>query len=362
MNLAARSSRAEGEGGGAPGSETAGRTPENGEAFLIAGFGGIGDHVRCFALARHVARRFPGVAIDFLCRSPTDRLVRFVPELRKAWVDNTPHRALGLRQKLGLAGRLRSERYRRVYVVSRTYKAAIVPFLAGIPERVGWFGEGRLFLINQVRWGEGQIHGETEKVCALAREPGEVMEAILPPRLKVEPTDLYAWQKSAQAVPDGRPVIALAPGAYNVKRLWPAQRFAEIAAAFAARGFAVWVLGGPAEAEAARIIAAAAPVRDFTATPLEEAVFQAASANVLLGNDSGILHMTAALEVPCVGLFGPTVCAITGPSNACVREVRPPQGSLDLSQISTRTVEDALLMQISHLQHSMSTFSFTEQW
>ncbi|WP_429004845.1 lipopolysaccharide heptosyltransferase II [Roseixanthobacter psychrophilus] len=309
-----------------------------------------------------MARRHPGVAIDFLCRSPTDRLVRFVPELRKAWVDDTPHRALGLQEKFDLASRLRGEKYRRVYVVSRTYKAAIVPFLAGIPQRVGWFGEGRLFVINQVRWGEKEIHGETEKVCALAREPGEVMEAILPPRLKVQPADLYAWQKSNQIPADGRPVLAIAPGAYNVKRLWPAQRFAEIAAAFAARGFSVWVLGGPAEAEAARIIAAAAPVRDFTTTPLEEAVFQVASSSVVLGNDSGMLHLTGALEVPCVGLFGPTVCAITGPSNTCVREVRPPRGSLDLTQIPVRAVEDALLMQISHLQHSMSTFSFTEQW
>ena len=170
--------------------------PDSGRdgAFLIVGYGGIGDHVRCLALVRHVAAAHPGAVIDFLCRSPVDQIVRFVPDLRKALVDDTPHGRLCVRQKLRLAARLRRERYRRVYVVSRTFKSAVLPFLAGIPERIGWLGEGRVVLINRFRTGERGHPGETEKICAL--EGGGWCEHLTP-RLVVDPAELEAWRARA---------------------------------------------------------------------------------------------------------------------------------------------------------------------
>lgn len=313
------------------------------EAFLIVGFGGIGDHVRCFALARHVAALNPGVAIDFLCRSPSDRLVPFVPDLRRAFVDDTAHGRLGVRAKLRLAARLRAQRYRRVFVVSRTLKSAIVPFIAGIPERVGWLGEGRVGLINRPRFGERGLHGETEKVCALASEKGLAgCGPMLPPRMVVPPEALARWQAETLGSAPSMPVLALAPGAYNDQRLWPLERFADVARCFAARGWDIWVLGGPKEREMARTIGSVAPLRDFTQTPLEEAVLQLASATLFLGNDSGMLHMAGALGVPSVGLFGPTALEVTGPRNPGVVGVRPPPGSIDLKEIDSAAVIAAL--------------------
>jgi len=315
--------------------------------FLICGFGGIGDHVRCFALARHVAAAHPGIAIDFLCRSPTHRLVPFVPELRKGFIDDTPHGRLGLREKLDLAARLRREGYQRVYVVSRAFKAAIVPFLAGIPERVGWLGEGRIGLINRPRTGDRAIYGETERVCALATPDAKPPAQILMPRLVVTDAQRDAWQRreldTPMSAPRAKPVLALAPGAYNVARLWGAERFAALAAAFVARGWEIWVLGGPQERAAAAVIAAAAPIRDFTHSPLEDAVLQLASADLVLGNDSGMLHIAGAVGVPSLGLFGPTVLEITGPRNPTVAGIRPPDGSIDLAAITVPAVEAALL-------------------
>lgn len=325
------------------GAEPTGQGQSGGrEAILIAGFGGIGDHVRCFGLARHVAQQFPGRPIDFLCRSPVDRLVPFVPDLRAAFVDNTPHGRLGLADKIRLARRMREQRYGRVYVVSRTVKAALIPFLAGIPERVGWLGEGRVLLINRMRTGERDAPGETEKVCALARADGTEPFCCLPPRMAVDPQALAQWQHMALGGAPCAPVFAIAPGAYNLVRQWPVERFGAVARDYAARGWQVWVLGGPKEREMARAMAAMAPVRDFTDTPLEAAVHQLASANLFLGNDSGMLHMAGALGVRSVGLFGPTALEVTGPRNPCVAGVRPPPGSIDLSEIPTAWVLDAL--------------------
>lgn len=326
--------------------------------ILVAGYGGIGDHVRCFALVRHVAALHPGVPIDFLCRSPTDRVVRFVPELRKAFVDDTPHGRFGLKEKLRLAGRLRSEGYSRVYVVSRTVKSAIVPFLAGIPERVGWFGEGRALLINRIRRGERSYPGETEKICGLAPlKPS----ACLPPRLVVRAEDLLAWQNAALGEAPCKPVLAMAPGAYNPHRLWPTGHFSALARRFSARGWDVWVLGGPQERLAAQEIGTQVPVRDFTGTPLEEAVMQIRSASLFLGNDSGMLHLAGAIGTPSVGLFGPTTAEVSGPRNPNVHPLRPPVGHVAVDQISVERVEEALLACASQPQHSIGAFSFSEQ-
>ncbi|TCT02608.1 lipopolysaccharide heptosyltransferase II [Aquabacter spiritensis] len=316
--------------------------------ILIAGFGGIGDHIRCFALARHIALQEPGAQIDFLCRSPVDRLVPFVPHLRGAFVDDTPHGRFGLPQKLRLAARLRRQGYRRAYIVSRTLKAALVPFLAGIPERVGWFGEGRAVLINRVCSGEARLYGETEKVCALAFS-GRLAAcgAMLPPEMVIPPPVLEAWRRAALGGMPAGPVLALGPGAYNDRRIWPPERFAEIARRFARRGWDIWLLGGPREQAVAAMIAGAAPIRDFTATPLDAAACQLASADLFLGNDSGLLHMAGALGVPSVGLFGPTVLEVTGPRNPGVVEVRPPDRGIDLRDVTIEAVDAALLARIA---------------
>ncbi|QTL02566.1 lipopolysaccharide heptosyltransferase II [Aquabacter sp. L1I39] len=328
------------------------------EPILVAGYGGIGDHVRCFALVRHVAATHPGAPIDFLCRSPTDRVVRFVPELRKAYVDDTPHGRFGLKEKLDLAGRLRREGYRRVYVVSRTMKAAIVPFLAGIPERVGWFGEGRALLINRIRTGERGYPGETEKICGLA---GPASGTCLPPRLVVPPQELHAWQdRTLGGAPRG-PVLALAPGAYNPHRLWPPAYFADLARRFVEQGWEVWVLGGPQERQAAAEIAAHVPVRDFTGVPLEEAVLQIRSASLFVGNDSGMLHLAGAIGTPSVGLFGPTTAEVSGPRNPNVHAVRPPTGHVSVDKITVDGVEKAIRACTSQSQLSIGAFSFSEQ-
>ncbi len=321
--------------------------------ILIVGYGGIGDHIRCFALARHVAALYPDAPIDFLCRSPTDKLVQFVPGIRNAFVDDTPHGKIGLSHKFRLAARLRQQGYRRVYVVSRTLKAAIIPFLARIPERIGWFGEGRALLINKVRTGEGAIYGETEKVCALAFSTGKCT-GLLPPVMRVDCAALAEWQRTTLGGAPTAPVLAIGPGAYNPARLWPAERFADIARDFAGRGWDVWVLGGPRERDVARAIAEVTPIRDFTMTPLDDAPFQLASATLFLGNDSGMLHIAGALGTQSVGLFGPTVLEVTGPRNPGVVEVRPPSGSIDLGDIPVAWVEKALSMRFACFERDMA--------
>jgi lipopolysaccharide heptosyltransferase II len=299
---------------------------EDGSApVLVVSYGRIGDIVRSLSAVRMARERNPGHPVDLLCPAPGDEIARFSPDVRDVIVERTQRSKLSLGERFALARRLRASRYARAYILSRGAKAALTPFLAGIPERYGYFGEGRFGLINRMRWDEkrwkDRYHFNT---VAPVLDPGEAMPATLPlPRLAVSETDLAAWRSREGIEQDGRKVLAIAPGASWAWRRWPIENFAEIARRAAARGWHVWVLGAPQEKPYADAIAAQAPVRDFTPPALGDLVYQIAAASVFLGNDSGPLHVAAALDVPAVGLFGPSDAPMVAPINPRVTILEP---------------------------------------
>jgi heptosyltransferase-2 len=103
-------------------------------------------------------------------------------------------------------------------------------------------------------------------------------------------------------------VIAFAPGAVGPSKRWPAAYFGELAKSLAADGYQVWVLGSPNEsALAAEIVGAAGPgIRDLTSDNLRNAILALKLARAVVSNDSGLVHVAAAIGTPTIGIFGPT--------------------------------------------------------
>jgi heptosyltransferase II len=189
----------------------------------------------------------------------------------------------------------------------RTWKSALAPSLAGIPRRTGFVGEGRFGLINDLRFGERRLPRMADRCATLALPKGETAPAQWPlPELKVPATERAAWRQRLGLAPDGRPVVALAPGAVGPSKRWPLASYADLARRLAAEGHWIWVIGGPGEKELAAVIADGADVRDLTGPDLRNAIFALASATVAISNDSGLLHVAAALGTPAIGIFGPT--------------------------------------------------------
>jgi heptosyltransferase-2 len=121
------------------------------------------------------------------------------------------------------------------------------------------------------------------------------------------PADAAAQWRATRGLPDdGRPVVAFAPGAVGPSKRWT--YFAELAQKLTAEGLAVWVLGSPAEAPlAAEIVAAAGPTaRDLTSPDLRNAILALKCVGAAVSNDSGLVHVAAAIGTPTVGIFGPT--------------------------------------------------------
>ena len=211
-----------------------------------------------------------------------------MPGLRQTIVWDLPRSRLALAQQNALAKRLNREGYGTALVMPRTWKSALAPFLAGIPERVGFFGEGRLILLNDLRFGERKLPRMVDRCAMLALPRGAKLRDSWPlPRLKVAAAKVAAWRNRRGLMDDGRPVEAFAPGAVGPSKRWPSTADAELARHLLSAGFAVWVLGGPDEKPLADEIVGDSDARDLTGNDLREAIFALAAASIAVSNDFG---------------------------------------------------------------------------
>ena len=285
--------------------------------ILVVPYMWIGDFVRCHTVVRLLNARFPTRPVDVLATSLTAPLVDYMPGVRQGIVGDMPRRRLGLGEQRRLARRLRREGYGTALIMSRKWKAALAPFLAGIPERVGFAGEGRFILLNDIRWGERNLARMIDQCASLTQPSGAPLPELPVPQLVVKPGEIAAWLRGRGLTDGSRRVVALAPGAVGPSKRWPAASYGEVARSLVEDGGDVWVLGSPSErALAAEIVTlAGANARDLTGPDLRDAILALAAADAVVSNDSGLLHVAAALGTPAIGIFGPTSPVLWAPLN-----------------------------------------------
>jgi heptosyltransferase-2 len=275
--------------------------------ILIVPYMWIGDFVRCHTVVKLLNARFPHRPVDMLATTVCAPLTDYMPGVRRAIVVDLPRKRLAFGQHRALAGRLRDESYGTALIMPKTWKSALAAFLAGIPERIGLFGEGRAVVLNDVRFGRGKLPRMVDECASLALPAGTNIPAEWPaPELRVPAAEIAAWRNVRGLAASRRPAVALAPGAVGPAKRWPAAAYANLARRLLAEGFAVWVVGGPAEKPLAQTIVAGTDARDLTGTDLREAILALAAASAAVSNDSGLVHVAAALGTPTIGIFGPT--------------------------------------------------------
>ena len=276
-------------------------------SILIVPYMWIGDFVRCHTVVRLLKEQWQNAAIDVLTTSMVAPLLDYMPGVRKGIVADLPRKRLAFKQHSALAQRLRAENYAHALIMPRTWKAALAPWLAGIPRRTGFIGEARFGLINDLRFGERRLPRMADRCAMLALPKGEAAPAAWPlPELKVSASECANWRRRLGPAPDHRAVIVLAPGAVGPSKRWPSESYTELARRLAAEGHWIWVIGGPNEKELAAEIANYADIRDLTGPDLRNAILALAAADLAVSNDSGLLHVAAALATPAIGIFGPT--------------------------------------------------------
>ncbi len=296
--------------------------------ILLVPYMWIGDFVRCHSVVKVLRSRWPGRPIDMLTSTNCAPLIDYMGGVRKGIVCDLPRGKLSLGQYLALARRLRAESYGSALIMLRTWKAALAPFLAGIPERIGFVGEGRFLLINDLRWGERRLERMIDRCGALALPKGPPLPSDWPlPELVLPAAETAGWVARRGLAAAVHPIVALAPGAVGQGKRWATARYAELACRLAERGVGIWVLGGPNEAPLASEIAAAAGprVKDLTGSDLGDAIIALKVADVAVTNDSGLMHVAAALGTATIALFGPTSPRLWAPLNPLAAALEPPR-------------------------------------
>jgi len=306
------------------------RSTHDAAPVLIVPYVWIGDFVRCHSVVKLLRTQAPERPVDIVSSTLCAPLADYMPGLRRAIVFDLPRGRIALSRQRTLAGQLRKERYGQALMMLRTWKSGLAPFLAGIPLRTGFAGEFRFGLVNDVRWGERKLPRMIDRMGALALAKGASLPKEWPlPELVVPRGDLDDWRARRGLAADGSPVVTLSPGAVGAGKAWPVEHYAELARALSGEGASVWVLGGPNETPLAAAIAAAggSRVRDLTGTDLRNAVLAHAAADVAVTNDSGLMHVAAALGTPTVAIFGPTSPWHWKPLNPLAAIIEPPGDS-----------------------------------
>jgi len=273
------------------------------------------------SLFRALKKKQPETAIDVLAPGWSLPLLDRMPEVRHGLEMPLGHGKLELGQRWKLGRSLRG-RYEQAILLPNSWKSAITPWAAGIPRRTGWLGEMRYGLLNDIRRLDKSFLTMTvQRFAALAEAPEltEIPE-ILPPQLTVDPADVRAAldDLALEKAGDQR-VLALCPGAeYGDAKRWPEAYYGDLARRYMERGWQVWLFGSDKDRVVCDNIAVAGTACKNLAgrTSLAQAVDLLSVADAVVSNDSGLMHVAAALERPLVAVYGSSDPGFTPPLNA----------------------------------------------
>lgn len=235
--------------------------------------------------------------------------------------------ALGARRALGK--KLQTQAYQQAIILPNSLKSALLPFWANIPKRTGFLGEMRYFIVNDLRHLDKEAMPLLiERFCSLACAPSDILPRPVPyPRLIVD----YASQRASleklnltfSETRPKRPVVIFCPGAeYGDAKRWPVEHFAQLAIKLIQDGKEIWILGSAKDEAIGQAITKYLPldirktkqcINLCGQTDLIQAIDLLAVANFVVTNDSGLMHIAAAVGTPLIALFGSSSPLYTPP-------------------------------------------------
>ena len=286
-------------------------------ATLIVGPSWVGDMVIAQALFKQLKADAPERALDVLAPAWSLPIVARMPEIRRGIASETGHGELGLGKRRRIAKTLQNEHYEQAIVLPRSLKAALIPWLARIPKRTGFLGESRYWLINDIRPFDPEVLDQTVKRFVALGNQGSALENIPQPALNVSGERQRALVQQLD-LDITQPVIALMPGAeYGPAKCWPLEHYAALARGLAAQNYAVWVLGSSRDATAGALLAEQSGAVDLCGkTSLEDAIDLLGLCQQAVSNDSGLMHIAAAVGIHVHSIYGSSSPDFTPPLTA----------------------------------------------
>ncbi|MCG7584496.1 lipopolysaccharide heptosyltransferase II [Photobacterium sp. OFAV2-7] len=293
--------------------------------ILIIGPSWVGDMVMSQSLYISLKQQHPDASIDVMAPAWCRPILERMPEIDNAIEMPIGHGEFNLKGRYLLGKKLRKAQYTHAYVLPNSAKSALIPLFAGIPSRTGWKGESRYGLLNDIRTNKKDFGLMVERYCALAYQKQDMgdsscLSAIPQPKLLV---DRASQQHCIEhlGLDLTRPIIGMCPGAeFGPAKRWPDKYFAQVASEMIQQGYQVWLFGSNKDqAVTSDIQQQIAPeLRQHCAnlagkTQLVEAVDLLASCDIVISNDSGLMHIAAAVGTKIIAVYGSTSPDYTPP-------------------------------------------------
>jgi len=297
------------------------------EKILIRGPNWVGDAVLAIPAMKAVRALFPDAEITLLVRPFVAGLYAAAPFIDKVWSEAKPS---SLADWIRITRDIRNRQFDMALLLPNSFESALMMLLAGVPQRVGYATEGRQWMLtNGVTAGSKSVH-QMQYYLDLVKVISAIVES---PSIEIEATaherNTARSLLAREGIPIEAPFLVLSPGAaYGTAKRWYEDRFANVAETLARElGFYVAVIGSEMERPIAariceRIVCATAILAGKTS--LETLIGVLAESSLMITNDSGPMHIAAALGVPTVAIFGSTDETVTGPYGLRTRIVKHP--------------------------------------
>ena len=258
--------------------------------------------------------KYPDLIIHVLAPSTTLPLTTRMPEVDQGILIDQGHGELGLGYRFHLGSRLKKNNYDWSIVTPNSFKAALVPLIAGAQLRTGFLGEYRYLLLNDIKLlDKSQLPLMTDRFLALVSDNSSEM---ISPRLTVDKEAQLAFLNNHGLSID-KPIVGFCPGAeFGDAKKWPEEHYAELASLLIKRGYSVWIMGSSTDLFIGDVIASGAGdgcVNLAGKTTIPEAIDLLALCQSVVTNDSGLMHVAAALSRPLIALFGSSSPEYTPP-------------------------------------------------
>ncbi|MBV7388861.1 lipopolysaccharide heptosyltransferase II [Pasteurellaceae bacterium TAE3-ERU1] len=310
--------------------------------ILIIGPSWVGDMMMSHSLYQQLKQRYNDCNIDVLAPNWCRALLTRMPEVRHALEMPIGHGRFALAERYRLGKALRGQ-YDMAIVLPNSFKSALVPFFARIAHRRGWLGESRYGVLNDWRKNKHDYPLMVQRYVTLGFDKGQVPAAaemvVHKPYLQVEQSAVEQTRSKfahQSALAEHRPVIGFCPGAeFGPAKRWPHFHYAALAKLLIARGYQVQIFGSAKDEAVGEAIKTALCVADQRfcvnlagQTSLPEVIDLLSCCDAVVSNDSGLMHIAAALARPLVALYGPTSPEYTPPLSDNVEIIRLVTGGL----------------------------------
>lgn len=292
---------------------------------LIIGPSWVGDMMMSQSLYRTLKQLDPHNEIDVMAPAWSWALLNKMPEVNQALEMPIGHGEFAFAKRRQIGRSLRANHYDQAIVLPNSFKSALIPFFAKIPKRIGWKGELRYGLLNDIRTlDKAAFPLMVERYVALAYPKDQIHSAkdlpqpLLWPKLSVEQKEIDEALVTF-AIPQDEPLIGFCPGAeFGPAKRWPDYHYATLADMLVKQNARIIIFGSAKDREVgdqiiAKMVQSDKCINLAGQTKLEQAIALIAACKAIVTNDSGLMHVAAALDRPLVALYGPSSPEFTPP-------------------------------------------------